>query len=166
MDPDHLCQFVEQTRQERVIDFQILSKRSSRLVCRIETLTGVFAVKADEQVDAFRPEIEALNYLVDHAFPVQTPVGGMPGPPAILMLPWSEGVSLNGHASPQALHQVGALLARLHRLPGTRPLPAELGCLDARPAETCPGLLAAEWDSSSGSPRSAQSVFRPSEPFS
>ncbi|SMB81364.1 aminoglycoside phosphotransferase family protein [Deinococcus hopiensis] len=123
MDVLPLQYFAQQVLQEAVLDLKVLTDRSSRLVVHVQTHAGVWVVKADAQAGTFAPEIEALKRLEQHGFPVQRPVAWQDGPPALLLLPWTQGTEPEVGPAAQS---IGALLAHLHQLPGHLPPPEGL----------------------------------------
>jgi len=114
---------VERVLGQRVLQTQTYADHSSRLVCRVATSTGSFAVKADGQAATFTLEAQAALHLKALGFPVEEPVALEEGPPALLVLPWIGGEGLTSSSPKVHAIRAGQVLARLHLHTGHRPPP-------------------------------------------
>nr|WP_255639196.1 aminoglycoside phosphotransferase family protein [Deinococcus betulae] len=101
----------------------VLVNRSDRTVVRVESARGPFVVKLDTVGDGLTREAEAREYLRTYGVLINPPTAGPSGEPAWVVLPWVEGEALSSSTPVQAQRKVGALLARIHALPGGRPPP-------------------------------------------
>ena len=106
----------------------ILEQRTGRLVARAETLVGPVVVKASGDADAFAEEVTALARLSAEGLPVADVLGVGAGPPAYLLLSWTEGQPLRASTPMPAQRTVGEVLRRVHSI---APEPTDLGWGDA-----------------------------------
>ncbi|MFC3605814.1 phosphotransferase [Deinococcus soli (ex Cha et al. 2016)] len=103
----------------------VLVHRSGRTVVRVASARGAFVVKVDTDGDGLTREAQTRAYLRTCGVPIDLPTAGPSGDPAWLVLPWVEGKALSSSMPVQARQKVGALLARIHALPGGRPPPQD-----------------------------------------
>ena len=111
MQVSEIMPVVERLLDQRVLDTQTYADHSSRLVCRVVTYNGTFAVKADRQAAAFVLEAQAATDLKALEFPVQVPIALEDGPPALLVFPWMEGQGLTPSSPTAHALRAGQVLA-------------------------------------------------------
>ena len=106
----------------------ILEQRAGRLVARAETTIGPVVVKASRDADAFADEMAAIARLAAAGLPVAEVHGSAAGPPAYLVLSWTEGEPLCASTPMSAQRAVGEVLRRIHSVATE---PTDLGWGDA-----------------------------------
>ncbi len=99
---------------------RVLGERPGRVVAYAETTSGPVVVKASAEAGAFVREEAAIRRLAAHGLPVASVIGHDLGPPAYLVLAWTDGDPLSSASPPRAQRALGELLRRVHAI-GPRP---------------------------------------------
>ncbi|NTY00407.1 aminoglycoside phosphotransferase family protein [Deinococcus sp. JMULE3] len=105
--------------------YRVLVSRLDRLVIQVTTPKGRFVLKLEEAGDGLTREVAARTFLRARGFPVAAPVARGTDGWEWLLLPWVDGLPLTGESPLAAQQAAGALLARLHAVPGERPPPQQ-----------------------------------------
>ncbi len=104
---------------------RVLVSRPDRLALQVTTAEGRFVLKLEEAGDGLTREVAARTFLRARGFPVAAPVARGADGWTWLLLPWVDGLPLTGESPLAARRAAGALLARLHAVPGERPPPQQ-----------------------------------------
>lgn len=102
--------------------FSLIAERSERATLRVGWRgQPSVTVKVSVVADGFANEVASRTLLYGAGLEIALPLSYVPGPPAVLTLPWLEGASVDGTSQESVLEEVGTLMARIHGLNGGPP---------------------------------------------